>query len=271
LLAGVALGGSVSHAFVTFDQKTIWDLDKPLTGKVENQRIVWRQSSAVAKDNADSFAGVTNSFNKWENVANSRLAFTNGGASTLTTNSSQDGQNVIAWSVNPSNDFSANTLAICFSSFTVGTTSSFLDGDIIFNDKSFNWSAGGSGNVDSVSLHEIGHMIGLGHTTDKGTVMFPFDSGLLNLTSDEIAAAQALYPGTDGAPKPTGGPIASAAGSAARPAACRPCRSVSPAAERRVPAPVRSSASAGTLAMARPIPRRTRPIPTPRRDLTSRR
>jgi PKD repeat protein len=213
LLAGAALGGGVSHAYVTFDQGTIWDLDTPISGKVASQRVIWRQSTATAKDNSSCFNGVTNSFNKWENVASSRLAFTNGGSSSLTTNSTSDGQNVIAWTTTPSNDFSSSTLAITFSSFTVGTTSSFLDGDIIFNDKNFNWSSGGSGNVDSVSLHEIGHFIGLNHTTSSATVMFPFDGGLTALSSDEIAAAQALYPGTDGTPLPTGGPNVSAQGS----------------------------------------------------------
>src|SRR4029077_19222204 len=104
-----------------------------------------------------------------------RLAFTAGGQTSTTQTSSADAENVIAWTTTPSNDFSASTLAITFSSFTAGATSFFRDGDIIFNDRDFNWAPGGSGNASSVSLHEIGHFVGFQHTTDPNTVMFPFD------------------------------------------------------------------------------------------------
>jgi len=196
-MAGGALLGGSANAFVQFDQKTIWGLDTPLTGKVANGKIIWKQSTSVSVTNSSSFANVSSAFNKWEAVNLSRLAFTNGGSTNNKDTSTSDGENVVAWTTTPSNDFSQNTLAICFSSFTVGATSRFQDGDIIFNDKDFNWSPGGQGNAESVSLHEIGHFIGLNHTTSMNTVMFPFDTGFTQLQSDEIAAAQALYPGQD--------------------------------------------------------------------------
>ena len=125
----------------------------------------------------------------------SRLAFTNGGSTTKTVNDSADAENVLAWTTTPSDDFSKNTLGITFTSFTSGQGSIFVDADIIFNDRDFEWSASGAGNAASVALHEIGHFIGLNHTTDMTTVMFPFDSGLTKLSGDENNAAVALYPG----------------------------------------------------------------------------
>lgn len=196
-LAGGALLGTSTNAFVQFDQKTIWALDTPLTNKVANSKIIWKQSTSVSVTNSGVFSNVQSAFNKWEAVNLSRLAFTAGGSTANNNTSTSDGENVIAWNTSPSNDFSQNTLAICFSSFTVGTTSRFQDGDIIFNDRDFSWAPNAAGNAESVSLHEIGHFIGLNHSTSAQTVMFPFDSGFTQLSSDEVSAAQTLYPGPD--------------------------------------------------------------------------
>lgn len=206
LLTGAILGGAGARAFVTFEQRTIWNLDRPVIGKVADGKILVKQSTAVSKTNPNSFTGVLNSLNKWANVTGSRLGFTNAGSTSKAVNDSTDQENTLAWTSTPSNDFSQNTLGITFSSFTTGATSIFIDGDIIFNDRDFDWSANGDGNPDSVSLHEIGHFIGLNHTTDKGTVMFPFDGGLTQLTTDEKNAAQALYPGATQASPPPAAP-----------------------------------------------------------------
>jgi len=204
-LSAGALGGMTANAFVQFDQKTIWDLDKTVLGKVEGQQIIWKQSTSVSKTNANPFPNVQGAFDKWEAVDRSRLAFTLGGTTQTAVNNSTDGENVVGWTSNPSDDFSKNTLAICFSSFTVGSSSNFVDCDIIFNDRDFSWNAGGSGNISSVALHEIGHFIGLNHTTVKDTVMFPFDGGLTSLSSDEVIAAQTMYAGPADPPSGGGG------------------------------------------------------------------
>jgi hypothetical protein len=68
-----------------------------------------------------------------------------------------------------------------------------------FDDQEHNWSIGslaGAFDVESVALHEIGHIIGLGHSNVPGAVMFPSISpGATNrsLTPDDSAGAQGLY------------------------------------------------------------------------------
>lgn len=62
------------------------------------------------------------------------------------------------------------------------------------------WSVGALANafdVETVALHEIGHILGLQHTTVAGAVMFPSVSS--NSTSralqpDDLAGIRSLYP-----------------------------------------------------------------------------
>ncbi len=49
--------------------------------------------------------------------------------------------------------------------------------------------------VETLMLHELGHVAGLGHTTDPGAVLFPFYSGVKRaLTQSEINGIEYLYP-----------------------------------------------------------------------------
>jgi len=107
----------------------------------------------------------------------------------------RDGRNVVAFLDNPPRQaFDELTLAITFQ-ITDTRTNLFDDVDVIFNDRDIDWeSTTGPFSVSAVSLHEIGHFIGLDHTNDLETVMFPTAQGLTQLSRGDRSGAIALYP-----------------------------------------------------------------------------
>ena len=98
-----------------------------------------------------------------------------------------------------------------------GMTGEVLESDVFFNTR-FNWSVAAAGEADridleSVALHEIGHLLGLGHSAlgetemipagrrvvASGAVMFPIAMGPgivadRQLQADDIAGISDLYP-----------------------------------------------------------------------------
>ncbi len=61
-------------------------------------------------------------------------------------------------------------------------------------DEIFTASAASGLNLQAVALHEIGHLLGLGHSDDTNAIMFPtYSSSRLNLAEDDIAGIQAIY------------------------------------------------------------------------------
>lgn len=55
-------------------------------------------------------------------------------------------------------------------------------------------------NFYAVALHEIGHAIGLGHSTDPNTLMYAYLSTQTDLTASDILGGQIIYGGAYGAP-----------------------------------------------------------------------
>lgn len=86
----------------------------------------------------------------------------------------------------------STTLAVAWS----GTSTD--ESDVAFNTK-FNWTTDGAGtpyDIQTIALHEFGHVAGLGHSTESDSVMLPNYGGVdRDLGDDDIAGLQFIYDG----------------------------------------------------------------------------
>lgn len=69
-------------------------------------------------------------------------------------------------------------------------------------DYSVNGSDKTKTNLLAVLIHEIGHSLGLAHSNDPGSIMYPFYSLKFDLNNDDILGIQSIY-GTPPPPPPT--------------------------------------------------------------------
>ena len=138
------------------------------------------------------FQATRDAFQSWDSVI--PLTFREVGAN--------DNPDVlIGW--RPANDPDLNmvggTLAHADFPPACGVVTNNLPKPVHFDDTEHTWVIGaltGAYDVESVALHEIGHIIGLAHSNVAGAVMFPsIGSNGTNraLTQDDISGAQNLY------------------------------------------------------------------------------
>lgn len=157
---------------------------------------------------------VVKAFGTWDAVPSARLSSEFAGF-TLANPSSGDGATVIGFQSRPDLD---RTLGA--TSFMIDTTTgAILESDIFFN-STFAWSVAAQGeastfDLESIALHEIGHLHGLAHSAMGETelrsggrrviaaeaVMFPiaFSAGNISgrtLKADDIAGIGDIYPAT---------------------------------------------------------------------------
>jgi hypothetical protein len=66
-----------------------------------------------------------------------------------------------------------------------------------------NWRIGLDTDLFTVALHEAGHALGLGHSDNPGSVMYPYYRFASGLTADDIAGIQALYGASAKTDEPT--------------------------------------------------------------------
>src|SRR6188472_1042533 len=161
-------------------------------------------------------SAVAKAFDTWQNVPTSSVAFTFAGF-TSAEPFDEDGLSVLGFTAEPDMDrvLGATTFVVD------DVTGELLESDIFFNSV-FPWStadAGVAGRFDlqSVATHEIGHLVGLGHSAigeteirpdggrrvlASGAVMFPISLGRgvtsdRTLQPDAIAGVSELYPDGD--------------------------------------------------------------------------
>jgi len=158
---------------------------------------------------AAELKAVRNAFRKWASVSGTIVKFEDGGlaAPGVDVNDS-DRTNVVFWAkqstlVNGGNDDISGALGVTFYFYYVDDGVMY-NCDIVFNGVEYDWITDPNNNntrayyVESVALHEIGHMLGLGHSPCGGATMFPrgvFGSTLQSeLTLDDVITLRQIYP-----------------------------------------------------------------------------
>ncbi len=100
-----------------------------------------------------------------------------------------------------------DALAITLTLFRV-STGELVDADIVVNEKAYRWGIGpeAENDLQNTMAHEVGHFIGLGHSEVSEATMYPHAGAheihKRDLSTDDVAALRALYPGEAPAPAP---------------------------------------------------------------------
>ncbi|MBO0720611.1 MAG: matrixin family metalloprotease, partial [Blastocatellia bacterium] len=184
-----------------------WNLTNPSTPIVANGRVTYSLDSAGSDDIPFSQVeqAITASFQSWEDIPTSTIAFQRGPNITSDKTFHED-QFDIYW-VEDSEMVNgmdiSGALAVTFSDSNA-QTGEFTGIAMVFNGVSFTWATdgrAGSLDVQAVATHEIGHSIGLDHSPIAASTMFPTTGeGRLEertLSRDDQIAASIIYPTPD--------------------------------------------------------------------------
>lgn len=177
------------------------------------ERIPYVQYHTGSDDLTDeeSHRIIRESFKVWEDVPSARVAFSDLGITSTRTPSRRDRRNLIFF--DETNAFlqaprGSGIIAVTRLNSNA-LTGNIIDADIIFNGLEFRFSSDeqpvrGTVNLKDVTVHEVGHLLGLEHTPLDGPArlrptMNPFNRGDgpglgQTLEADDIAGVSYLYP-----------------------------------------------------------------------------
>lgn len=155
---------------------------------------------------------VARAFATWEAVPTAGISYRFAGL-TASLPGDDDGRSTLGFLNEPTLD-----RVLATTSFLVdGVTGELLEADVFFN-SAFNWSTAAAGetgrwDLESIAVHEIGHLSGLGHSAigetevtptgrrmlSSAAVMFPIALGTANISgrkleADDIAGISDIYP-----------------------------------------------------------------------------
>ncbi|HIJ29630.1 MAG TPA: matrixin family metalloprotease, partial [Gammaproteobacteria bacterium] len=162
-------------------------------GRWESGLIRWgynpTNAPAAYSDASNTVAIIQRAMDEWSNVSGLQFEFQE-------TSSSDTSDNVvmITWD----NDLSSLTLGQAGPSWSTSNSDYqqrgypyYADGSFKLNDNITDWD---DEKLEATALHELGHLVGLGHSDNPDSVMYanPYNH-LRHLRDDDIAAVQVLY------------------------------------------------------------------------------
>ena len=159
-----------------------------------NSVVFYANPSNLDLDATSAENALKTGLNTWSTDAGTPFRYVYGGR-VNDTNTGNDGRNVIVFR----NASDGGALA---TTYTWWMGSSLTDSDIIVWDGAYTFFSGTSGcsggaYLEDVITHELGHALGLNHSSDTAATMYPSYSycstEMRSLAADDIAGAQALY------------------------------------------------------------------------------
>ncbi|MCB9544644.1 MAG: matrixin family metalloprotease [Myxococcales bacterium] len=153
---------------------------------------------------ADVRRALENSLATWTAVNNSTLVFVRDAAGRDGDTPAMDGVNVIRFEerrLPPEID--PDSVLAWTSPVSVACTGIILEADITFNAVSFRWATANNAranDIETVALHEVGHLLGLDHSANRDAVMYPSVQERVRRTlqADDLAGVRAIYPAARG-------------------------------------------------------------------------
>lgn len=185
-----------------------WNLTNPGTPIVNGGRITYSLNPAGSDDLPFSQIerAIASSFQSWEDVPTSNVAFARG-PNTTSTSTTNDGVLQLFWLENTESTADGLNLAGAVALtrrtyFTSGNrTGEITDAATVFNGFRYKWSVDGRSDavdVQEVATHEIGHILGLAHTPIGGATMYPLTiagrTQARSLAPDDEIAVSVSYP-----------------------------------------------------------------------------
>ena len=164
-----------------------WDAD--------SVAIFYRVGNTGEGSRAEVIQAIDRAFTKWEEKSKGELAFVyaNGDGKG---EAIRDGINSILWVFE---DWRYRDNIAAISTIWPSDDGETIDEvDIEFNGQDFDWSSLDSPGIGETALHEIGHLLGIGHSFNPGAAMHatagPSAAARQELSQDDIEALVFLYP-----------------------------------------------------------------------------
>ena len=174
--------GSVTAPAYTLNDSEWSPSDFPIEYWIDTQG-----SSSMPEDTEVQV--IRDAFQRWSDLPSSTFSATYMGRKTCTV--AEDGENHILWG-----DLGDYVFAPLARTHIHAQGQKIIDADIIFNENAvYQWTEQA---LWPTALHEIGHFLGLGHTTNIYAIMHPTaSSSRTDLGSDDIEGITFLYPAAD--------------------------------------------------------------------------